>query len=556
MKHKPVLVLILALIMTLYNPQLLNANQRILEEPKLVIGRHNSMPIFKAGEEGTLIIPVENVQGGLAKNVNFTLIVDNVENFPFEMKKMSFQTSMSSIDGYSSESAVFFGMKVSPTAESKIYPINIKIDYTSENGSEGQSSSTIYVKIENENKSPLLKLVGIQLENEQIDSGESKTVELKIKNDGHMLARDIDIKLSGFTANGLRLDQPVDTFNLKEFKGQEFKYIPFKIYADPAIESGSYTLDLTMKYKDEFNKDYTQESKVYINVEGTGGDGTNKKAVPRLIIDNYSYGGEYATAGQTFSLQMSLLNTSQWKELNNIKVSLSSEENIFSPVNSSNSFFINNIPAEGSIQKAILLKPKVDASNKTYNINVDVEYEDDKGNKYSAKELIGIPVTQDIKLLISEIEIPPNSFAGSPLGLSVDFYNTGRALIRNLMIHTEGDFRIQDGTIYIGNLEAGKSDYYDVTITPEKEGPLTGKILFDYDDEIGKHYQTEKTFNLEVMKQEILPTPNFNPEMDQNIGLKWKKPVLIGAGVLVPGIVGLMVHRRRRKKHEEVSLDE
>lgn len=570
MKHKSILMIILLFLMftifcsgfSLFNVNgghkaLLAANEQfVTEEPKLVIGRHNSMPVFETGEEGTLIIPVENLHNGEAKNVNVSLVVSDVDKFPFELGKMSLQTSMSSINGNSSASAFFYKMKVAPNAESKTYPLGVKIDYSSQTGMSGSASDTIYVKIINDNESPLLKLMGIQLDNEQLDCGESKTVELKITNDGKMMARDIDIKLAGFTANGLRLDQALDTFSLTEFKGQEFKFIPFKIYADPSMESGSYPLDLIMKYKDEFNKEYSSEGKVYLTVEGAGPDGQNKKASPKLIIDNYSYAGEYTRAGEVFPLELSFLNTSQGKDINNIKISLSFEENIFSPVQNSNSFFIDNIPAGGSVQRVIRLKPKVDAANKNYNITVDIEYEDSKGSKYTGKELIGIPVIQEIKLLTSEIEMSPEAFAGTPLAISVDYYNTGRALIRNLMIHSEGNFKVKDGNVYVGNLESGKSDYYDVTITPEKEGKLSGKIVFDYDDDIGRHYQIEKAFELQVMKAQAPPMMNPPGDMEQNKEPTWKKPVLIGGGALALAILGWIIRKRRIKKKEEVSLDE
>ncbi|ABI68257.1 COG1361 S-layer family protein [Syntrophomonas wolfei] len=563
MKYRSVIFIVfLSMLFSCYNlgwykSQSLEAADNLsLEEPKLVIGRSNSMPVFKSGEESHLIIPIQNIHDGEAQNINVSLLIDDVAKFPFELEKMSLQTGMSSIGGHRTESAIFFDVKVASTAESKIYPIGVKVDYTSQNGNQGQSSGNIYVKIENEQKTPGLILAGIQMENEQIDSGESQTIELKIKNDGHLTARDIAIKLAGFTANGLRLDQPLDTFHLKEFKGQEFKYIPFKIYADPAMESGTYPLDLIMKYKDEFNKDYSKEEKLYLTVEGSGPEGKNKKATPRLIINNYFYGGEYAVAGEVFSLSMSLFNTSQVKALSNIKLSLSSEENIFSPVNSSNSIFIDNIPAAGTMSQSIKLKPKMDAANKTYNITVDIEYEDEKGNKYTAKELIGIPVAQPVKLIFSDIEAPPQLFAGTPVGISLDFYNTGRTLIRNLIISTEGDFDIQDGNVFVGNLEAGKSDYYDVTITPSKEGKLTGKVLFDYDDDTGKHYQVEKSFKLEVMKAAPPPADIPPPDMEEAGAARWKKPAIIGSGILVVAVTAFILRRRQLRKKEEVSLDE
>jgi hypothetical protein len=75
---------------------------------------------------------------------------------------------------------------------------------------------------------------------------------------------------------------------------------------------------------------------------------------------------------------------------------------------------------------------------------------------------------------------------GTPTAVSIDFYNTGRSVIRNIIVTTEGDFEIQDGSSYLGNLEAGKENYFDVTIIPRNEGIAEGKIILQYEDNIGQ----------------------------------------------------------------------
>ncbi len=173
--------------------------------------------------------------------------------------------------------------------------------------------------------------------------------------------------------------------------------------------------------------------------------------------------------------------------------------------------------------------------------------------------MISIPVNQQLNLTISNIEMPPQIFEGSPTSLAVDFYNTGRTIIRNLIIKTEGDFEIQDGTLFIGNLEPGKDNYYDVTIIAHEEGELEGKIIFEYEDGVGTKFTSEQPFILEVMAYEEPHMMGFENDLDSAEKQSTLKKWHIAAGILVL-IVGLtaflIIRRRRKKKLEEVFLDE
>jgi hypothetical protein len=556
--------------------------------------------------------------------------------------------------------------------EGKIYPLKFNIECSSLSGSSLSQSDTVNVKIENNLRTPSLQLSKVSIEGDTLTSGKTKSVTLHIENTGDLTVKDVDVRLSGFSNDGLILGTTIDTQSIKVIEGRKQQSAVFKIAADSAMESGTYSLDLTMNYKDEYNKAYKDETKIYLPVDSIGENetsfsfdnltypdgmiGTNsdfkvsfdlkntsdseakgiqvsidggnevlpksapvknikilspgesrnlefilfakdgiesknypvkisvayeamdgrtkttrnisqyvgilindqgsKSGVPKIIIDNYDYNGEFVKAGETFPLNLSFYNTNKGSAVRNVKVSLSADDGVFSPVGSSNSFYIGEVPAGGRVQKSLNLKPKIDASYKTYNITADIEYEDHKGEKLAAKEVISIPVIQEVKLLISDAEVPTENFVGGAVGISMEFYNVGRALIRNLMIRTEGDFEIRDGSLYVGDLEAGKDNYYDATIVPNKTGTLTGKVIFEYDNEIGEHYIIEKDLQIQVI--EMPPQPMDDPAMEApqpQPGLSKKTwailiVILLGAGG------GFTWFRKRKKKLEEVASDE
>lgn len=519
------------------------------ENPLVIIAAERWMPTFKAGETSDLNIPIQNRSNTPATQVRVSVDLGDIKTAPFEIDKMLLTRHIGYLTG---TTLVGFKVTVPVNAKPQIYPLNVSVSWSSEQGAGGSESATVYVKIENDLKQPIVKLQTISFDGDRLPIGKSSMVSLVMFNDSDLPIKDLELKLSGFNSNGINLDRWPDTQFVDKMKAKEVKSIAYRLYIDPVMESGTYNLDLAVKYKDQHDTEYTKELKVYVPVSGKGG---SDDLTPRIIIDNYSFGGEYAHAGQTFPLLLSLLNTSQSKAIKNLKVSLSSEGGVFTPVGSSASFYIADLPPQNQMDKTLTLKPKTGAENGTHSITATLDYQDDKGNKYTETEVISIPVTQPLQLTTSEVVIPDQVFAQSPTAISVDFYNTGRAVIRNLMITTKGGFEIQNGDIYIGNLEAGKDDYYDVTVIPAKEGKFNGIIILEYDDEIGEHYKIEKPFTLTALAPQEMPMePGMEePQPEPDKFPRWMIPA---AGGLVLLVAAGLIIRRFRKKRQEIDFDE
>ena len=518
------------------------------ESPEVIIDTDKEMPVFKAGETAYLDIPILNRSSTVATRVTVSIDLGDLKTAPFEIDKMNLTRHVSNISG---KTMVGFKVKVPVSTKPQIYPINASVSWSSPYGSGGSDSATIYVKIENDLKQPDVIFQNIKFEGERLPAGKVSTIYLNMFNDSDLIINNLEMKLSGFSPNGINLHNWSDTQHVKSMKKNETKPVAYQLYIDPLVETGTYTLDLTYKYQDERQTEYSKEAKVYIPIDGKG---AQDDFTPRIIIDYYDFGGDYILAGQSFPLFLSLLNTSETKSIKNLKVSLNSEGGIFSPTGSSNSFFIADLPPGEYTDKTITFKTKPTAENETHNITATLDYQDETGNKYTETEIISILVNQKLQLTTSEVIIPDQVFAQMPTAITLDFYNTGRAVIRNLMITTRGDFETQNGDIYIGNLEAGHKDYYDVTIIPSQEGKVSGVILLEYDDEMGEHYQMEKPFTLTVMAAQEPPMEpgNMEPPPEEKKIKKWM--IAAAAGVVLLA-TGLFI-RRIRKKRREVEFDE
>ena len=187
-------------------------------------------------------------------------------------------------------------------------------------------------------------------------------------------------------------------------------------------------------------------------------------------------------AGNEFDLTMTLMNSHKQKSVHNIKMFLTMTEetssdtektgNIFTPVNSSNTFYFDDIVPKGKVDKALRLYVVPDAQPKTYTLTVNFEYEDQDGNEYTSQELLGINVKQVTQLDIDEYTLPEQIEMGMPVTINFSYYNTGKVTLNNLMIRIEGDVQTDNRNTYIGNLESGSSDYYEATFTATATGEL------------------------------------------------------------------------------------
>lgn len=520
-------------------------------DPKIIIADDRWLPVFEAGSQAVLNIPIKNV-GGRALNTVISLNISDPKTMFFETDKMSLNRYISS---FSDQTLYSLPITIPANIEPGTYPLSVNVSFESTSGSGGSESATVYVKITNELRQPQLKLFNVQMEGDQLEAGQSKVVRLIMRNDGDLPINNISLRLSGFSANGINLDNWPDTQYLTELKAGEIHPVEYKLRVGSKLESGTHALDLAVQYEDKHHRKYNQEQKVYLPVIGKG---DQDDFVPRIMLDNYYLGGDYVQAGQTFPLTLVFRNTSDQKSVRNIKASLSSEGDIFAPVGSSSSFYFPIIPPNQTVEHTIILNPRPNADHKVYTLVAKLDYQDEEGNKLEEQETISLPVVKEMKLTTSDVEVPPEVYPGSPTSISLDLYNTGRSNIRNLMIKTEGDFEVQNGTLFIGSLEAGKDDYYDATLVIQKEGKLKGKVILSYEDEMGQVFQMEKNFTLTVMPAP--PAPPMGPEMPVNEAgpgkiKKWM--IFAGAAMLIMAVTAATIVRlRRRRKLKEVELDE
>lgn len=511
------------------------------------------------GENLSLKVKISNLGTLTAKNVKVTL--KGLKNNGFITNNSSDVKYLSAISGNSS-AYVTYSLKATAGIPSGSNELQVQIEYLS--GSDGTvttEGNQIFIPVSRSGAGSGLVIKNIQAPNEALTANKDFKLVFELANTGLTEVSNIKVSLSS--------DKEIVCKSMNSIvvdalgKGQTKKF-EFTLYATQEAITKNYPIAINVEY-DQPSGDtaskatLTQYAGVFVENEG------GSKSVPRIIIDKYSYEPSDINAGDEFTLKMSYLNTSKSVNISNIKVTVSSDDGTFTPVNSSNTFFIDELGTKRNIEKVLVLKVKPGTEQKAYALSVNFDYEDDKGTQYNTRETISIPVLQVPRLVTGDIAMPPEAYTQQPFPVSIEFYNMGKVTLYNLLVKAEGDFTVQNGRYFVGNFESGRSDSFEVQITPNAAGQLKGNIVFSFEDAAGKTIEVKKDFSANVIEMQMeQPTGGKDVVLGPDgkpIGEKPAKGfnilyiIIPAAAVVVIGTVLFIILRKKRIRRE-MSLDE
>ncbi|MDO4793474.1 MAG: hypothetical protein Q3993_04780 [Filifactor alocis] len=461
------------------------------------------------------------------------------------------------------EKSAEFRLFIKDTVKSGNYPISITGEGKLPNQTSFSTEEVVYLNIkgeEKEDKTGTLVIRNVSAPN-NAKAGADFTLNFEVANVGSSEVK--NIKVSTEATEGV-VNKTRGIFVEENISSGQSKKYSVTFFSSTKTEPKNYPIKIMVEQvaakegEDPFVPS-SQYAGVYIFGGGEKKEDEEKSdgvKNPQIMVESYDFGGIDVKAGEEFVLELTLANTSQ-KTLRNIKVSLSADNGIFVPVNTSNSFFINAMAPNQRIVKRIRFATKPSAEQQTFGINVDMTYEDVKGNALTAKDIISVPVVQKTKLNVGEVNIPHEGiFANQPSPLSVTFYNMGKTVLSNLFVTAKGDFELEDKNGYfVGNMETGKSDSYDFSIIAEQPGEAKGTLTFTFEDVSGNIQTLTKDFVVtvnEMTPMEEGPEEPVEPPKDN----RWKIGGGIGALLFLIIAVVWLKKKHKRKKEKELTIDE
>jgi len=421
------------------------------------------------------------------------------------------------------EIGVTFNIQTAQNAKEGTYPLKFKVEFKNAKGQVFTREETAYFKVLQGKSKPILNVQNINISNDNLQYGDTFKISFDIVNIGGSEAKETEIKLEGFTTETImpinsRDYNYIGTIEGKDFESKSISKQNFTFKISPEIEVRDVAINATIKYKSYDDKDFTTTKSFYVTgitpKPKESGDKEEKKkdepklAKPKVIISSYDYSPKSIIAGDDFSFSFTCKNTSKDKDIRNMKITVSSKDGAFIITKGSNTFYEERMAKTTSLYKQIDLKAKQDLASNSYEVNVSFDYEDYSGEEYTSSETINIPVTEYSKLVINSASTS-EGYVGNPSQLSFEYVNMGKATISNLTATVRGDFTPVQETTYIGNIQAGNSDYYDIDVIPTKEGMNYGTLILSFENSSGKKLEVTRDFESTAYVEQM-PEPGLD----------------------------------------------
>lgn len=475
--------------------------------PKVKIEQPEIIPETEAGKYFNLTITYKNESDSNAYDLTIT---PDFEGMPFvfekpvEYKRDSILRARKS-DQYS------FSFRISDDAKAGIYALKFNLEYTNLNDETFTAEQKLYFKISKEMVKPILNISDISTGETSIVAGEKFPLTFKITNRGEVEANNVEVTLKNMSMDNFMAVDSNDYKFIGNLKSAESAFVSFDMFASSKISKGPNSIVAEIKCKDTSGNEMTVEKTIYIsNVlsENEVEDDSNSNSRPKIIIASYSTNPSSIVAGKTFNFAFTFKNTSKDKKLKNMKITLSSTDGAFIITKGSNTFYVENVGVLEVLSQNIELRAKQDLASNSYPLIINFEYEDSNGKEYTATETINIPVTEYSKLEINSV-YSNDTVLGSNTSLSFSYVNMGKATVSNLTASVEGDYTSVQPINYIGNCTAGTYDYYDIEVTPTKEGTNYGTLVLSFEDSSGSVIEVRKEFEGYAMEM-----PSYEPSDD------------------------------------------
>ncbi|MBQ9280137.1 MAG: hypothetical protein IJ215_03730 [Clostridia bacterium] len=485
--------------------------------PRIVFEEFEKVPEVAAGETLNLTITYTNDSAHNAYNMRIT---PSFEDTPLVYERPVVFKRDKSLRARQSDN-VSFSFKVADNAKSGIYGIKFKLEYSNVRDENYSNEQTVYFKVAKEKVKPILSISDISTGASPVMANKSFPLSFQLSNNGEVDAENVEIYLRDLSSSTFMAQDSNDYKYIGELKHGSSIAVNFNMFASESITKGTHTLGVEIKYKDYSGSELSTEKIIYVqdvkSEKEVEEDNDETAAKPKIIISSYATNPRTITAGGVFDFNFTFKNTSRDKRLRNMKVTLDSAEGAFIITNGSNTFYIEELLQNASVTKSIELRAKQDLTSNSYAVTLSFDYEDYSGNEYHSTETINIPVTEYSKLVINNIYIN-EGYVDSNSSLSFDYINMGKATVSNLTASVEGDYVSVQPINYIGNLTAGNSDYYDIEVTPTKEGTNYGILVLSFEDSSGGIIEVKKDFEgFAMIKPDFSDIPSDSGMYDPGV---------------------------------------
>ncbi|MBP3506551.1 MAG: hypothetical protein J6K43_09150 [Lachnospiraceae bacterium] len=325
--------------------------------------------------------------------------------------------------------------------------------------------------------------------------------------------------------------------------------------------NGSYPVVLTVEAVDANGNDMQQQFTVYVNIsdgknlnEEPETEATTEEPVtyaPKVLVESCNFSKNEVVAGEEVKAEITLVNTSQTESVQNMTVMLTAQEEYFTLLSQSDTIYVGAIPAGGSTIITYDFAVNSATPQGQYHLTLTMDYADSKGMLYSESGNAKVDVKQTILMQFDPVVIPKEVQVADVVEAQVQAMNLGRTTVYNVRAELVADGLSPEGTIFIGNMEAGtvQTGSIQVSVTSLSNsnsmyGPTKGTITFYYEDEEGNEYTETEEFSTVICSPFSEKTLEEEPDQPG----QWWIIMVVVVGILCLLLGYILIKKSKRER--------
>jgi len=289
------------------------------------------------------------------------------------------------------------------------------------------------------------------------------------------------------------------------------------------LSNGTMAIPLTVRWI-EVGSDEVRSTEIsaLVNITGasSGGGGGGSYVAPttppqaRVLVESIRTEPANVKAGEQFDLIFAIRNTSTTQYVQNMRVSISAEEDVLIPLSGSNALYIERIAKDSVYELRYAVRANLEVPDHPIRIEVSIEYEDPKLASHSTSQTLVVDVEQNRRVKIDNPVLDNAApMVGDSISAAIQVINEGRTVLYNVTVTAQCDSSdiILPVSGYLGNMEGGTSKKAELDLIPMAAGDFKVTFQISYEDGMGIQYteQRELTF---YTQEEVTYDEPYYPE--------------------------------------------
>ncbi len=194
-----------------------------------------------------------------------------------------------------------------------------------------------------------------------------------------------------------------------------------------------------------------------VSWSGQGGDGESPTAPPKLRIAACTVDSSEIHPGDTVNIQVTLKNSSAVSAVKDVRIVYESATGELLPVNATNSIYVDSIGASGTFDLSFPMAVGYTLTLDSQKIILTMEFTDEDAAALTSTENIFLKITPSFDLKIDQPSMAPSVEAGSAQDITVNVYNTGGSVVKNVICSLTMEGVTSAGSAFGGDVAAGAS---------------------------------------------------------------------------------------------------